>query len=318
MIILLLLQTALNSLAIAQTHPGYILNEVSNGDFVHVSLPQIAAKVGLQKQYLSSYVCDGVKENSLFSTYAFSNPAGDSLKLKASDESSGEIFTYKLGVFYSENGKTVRHMSDSFLMEVESALKKLETLPSGKSLLSELEHSPYPLTIENGQNRYVATGPDGTGYSGIYQASTIMFFQTLFYPENYNELKQIGNGGKINFDPQGSYERIESDNRVRSVPTFIALAHEAYHAYDAVRGLLDRRLVEGNDYESTEACEYRAVYFENQIRKEAGVRYSKYYGTKDLKVAKGTPGMLSPTGEPYAIPAPCLKSEGLEALLHMN
>ena len=315
MMITLLLQAALSSLAFAQTPTtGYTLNDSSNDDFVHVTLPQIVAKVGNQKQYLSTYVCDGVKEYSLFTAYPFSNPAGDSLKLKASEESNGEIFTYKQGVFYRENGKTVKHLYDGFLSEVEDALKKLESLPSGKALLMELEHSPYPLTIENGQNRFVATGPDGTGYSGIYQASTIMFFETLFYPEKYNRISQIGNGGKINFDPLGSYERIESDHRLRKVPAFIALAHEAYHAYDSIRGLLDSRIVDGKDYEVIEVREYRAVYFENIVRKEAGIRYSKYYGTQDTHEAKGTPGMLSPSGEPYAIPAPCLKAIDVNAL----
>ena len=287
---------------------GYQLMEVSNDDYVHVTLPQIVAKVGDQKKYLSAYVCDGVKENALFTDYAFSNSAGDSLKLKASKAGGGEVFTYKEGGFFREDGTSVQHMTDDFLVNVEDALKKLESLPSGKELLNELEHSPYPLTIMNGQNHYNPTGPTGANGKGIVQASAVMYFKTLFYPENYNMLNQIGNGGNINYDPNGSYQRIESDNRVRSVPAFIALAHEAYHAYDGVRGLLDRRSVIGDDYENNEACEYRAVYFENKIRKEAGIRYAKYYGTSNLAEARGKPGVLSPDGEPYAIPAPCISS----------
>jgi hypothetical protein len=311
----LLLQLALSTSAFAQTPADYQLMEITNGDFVHVTLAQIAAKVGTQKQYLGGYVCDGVRENALFGGYAFSNPAGDSLKLKAPSTGSGETFTYKAGVFYRANGSTVRHMSDDFLMKVETALVQLEALPSGKALLSELEHSPYPLTIAKGMNHYNPTGPNGTGSGGIFQASTVMYFKTLFYPESYNMLSQIGNGGNIFFDPDGDYSRIESDDRVRSVAPFIALAHESYHAYDGVRGLLDRRAVVGAAYENEEACEYRAVYFENQIRKEAGVKYAKYYGTTDLNEARGKPSMLSAAGVPYAIPAACVAQADVDAVL---
>ncbi len=311
MLIPMLLQTIL-------VGSGYTLNEVTNDDYIHVTLPQIVAKVGQQKQYLTSYVCDGTKENALFSGLAFSNAAGDSLKLKASAEGNEEIFTYKEGKFYRSNGASIRHMSDPFLIQVEDALVKIEKLPSGKSLLAELEHSPYPLTIVKGRNHFSATGPNGIGNTGIYQASTVMFFQTLLYPEKYNMLNQIGNGGNINFDPNGNYERIESDNSVRSVPAYIALAHESYHAYDSIRGLLDRRQVVGDEYETTEVCEYRAVYFENKMRKEAGIRYAKYYGTTDPEEAKGKPGLLSPSGEPYAIPAPCLNEADVDAILHGN
>jgi hypothetical protein len=317
------LSTVISVQAFAQAPLDYTLQQISNSDFVHVTLAHIVAKVGNQAQYLSSYECDGVTENQIFSAYAFSNVNGDSLKLKAPASQGGEIYTYKAGVFYAADGSTVSHLSGEFLSAVETALVKLETLPSGKMLLAGLEHSPYPLSIVSGQNRFSPTGPNGTGYGGIFQASTVMYFQTLFYPESYNMLNQIGNGGNINFDPNGNYSRIESDNVLRSTPAYIALAHEAYHAYDSVRGLLDRRAVVGTNYENTEACEYRAVYFENQARKEAGLKYSKYYGTTDVTVATGTsttppaPSMLSPTtGLPYAIPASCLVASDVNAVLH--
>jgi hypothetical protein len=242
---------------------------------------------------------------------------GDSLKLNAPAADGGDEYTYQDGKFYDIDGSRVRHLSGNFLSAVETALVKLETLPSGKMLLSELEHSPYPLHIRNGGDRFSPTGADGTGHGGIFQASTVMYFFTLLYPESYNMLNQIGNGGDIDFDPAGNYSRIESDNVVRATPAYIALAHEAYHAYDSVRGILDRRAVAGTNYENDEACEYRAVYFENQARKEAGLKYSKYYGTTDLTAAAGTPSMLSPTtGMPYAIPAPCLQSADVNAVLH--
>jgi hypothetical protein len=66
MILSIALSMAMAASAFAQTVPAdYQLIEITNSDFVNVTLAQIAAKVGTQQQYLSSYVCDGVMRREI-------------------------------------------------------------------------------------------------------------------------------------------------------------------------------------------------------------------------------------------------------------
>ena len=287
---------------------NYTLQVVSNDDFVHVTLPEIVSKVGEQEKYVASYHCDGKKELAVFPEFAFSNVRGDSLKVSQGSSPNDEIFTYQKGSFYTSDGTAVDRLEGPFLQAVADAISTLEGTPSGRVLLRHLEHSPYDLVIAHGINHFSPIGLDGTNSGGIYQASTVMFFKTLFYPASYNMIHQIGNGGRIYFDPTGNYSRIESDGKLRATPPYVALAHEMYHAFDSVRGLLDRRFVVGDDYQFTEACEYRAVFLENQIRRESGILYAKYYSETDPAEVVGKPGMLSPLGEPYWIPSACIPS----------
>ena len=100
---------------------------------------------------------------------------------------------------------------------------------------------------------------------------------------------------------------IESDNITRPSPVLSAFAHELYHAFDSVRGLLDRRGVVGDNMEFMELTEYRAVYFENVIRKNLGRKYRKYYSSVDLNdPAQAASSMLDKSGQPYLLPSPCL------------
>jgi hypothetical protein len=96
---------------------------------------------------------------------------------------------------------------------------------------------------------------------------------------------------------------VESDGKKRIAPVHTILAHEMFHAFDGIRGLFDRRKVDGPTYEYTEVLEYRGAYFENKIRAELGRKYRKYYGGSDQ--ASGS--LLDSDGNPFLFPAPCLK-----------
>ncbi len=75
-----------------------------------------------------------------------------------------------------------------------------------------------------------------------------------------------------------------------------------YHALDSIRGILDfQRFVQGDGYEFIEVSEFRAVYFENQIRKASGVSYRTHYREDHTG-----PGVLDSQGEPIMIPSACL------------
>ncbi len=85
------------------------------------------------------------------------------------------------------------------------------------------------------------------------------------------------------------------------LPPHVALAHEMYHAFDSIRGILDMRFVQGEKYEFAFISEYRAVYFENIARKAAGIDYRTHYDQDQTG-----PGVLDEYGEPRKMPSPCL------------
>src|SRR5690606_10353523 len=108
----------------------------------------------------------------------------------------------------------------------------------------------------------------------------------------------------IFWEPQSYATFVEEDLRERAVPTAIALAHEMFHAYDAVRGLLDRRFVEHAELEFIPLAEYRASYFENVLRKNMGHKYRKFYGNSANR--ESSVDLLNKEGKPIFLPTPCI------------
>src|SRR5690606_3242267 len=244
-------------------HPGdYKRLQIEHDKFRDFTKEELAGRIGEDSGLLPYYACNGRDEMDPFQKPIRSNAQRDSLKIKA--YKSDRLVTYKEGRYYEENGKEVKNISqDTFYKYVVRALEKLEKLESTSKLLRLLEESYYPLTIEFGGNRFVPYA-DGKPYKGIYIAGTISFFDTLrFTSEDTVIFNQIGTGGSIAWHPTMKLETTEADGKVRVLDPDVALAHEMYHAFDSIRGLLDQRMIIGEGYEMTNATEYRASYFEN-------------------------------------------------------
>ena len=305
----LALGTVLFLTGISSAHAAldYTLQALGNDTFKNYSIADYKSLLGADAAYLPQFVCDGKTEYDIYEAPIRSNPKGDSLRINV----GSKTYVYQNGAIYNlKTGKKPWLILNSFVHQTLKALQKLETLPDGKKLVDLLEHSYYPLVIVQGENRFFTGTVDGHPGWGIYRANVISA-GSILYETTEAILGQIGTDGYINFDPNGSYQRIESDGVVRDVPTHVALAHESFHALDSIRGLLDLRFVSGTTYESEQVDEYRAVYFENIIRKESGLLYAKYYGTTNVDEAKGTPGMLDANGNQRLIPAPCIDADVL-------
>lgn len=267
-------------------------------------------QLGASEPDLLPYRCDGNQEYVLFPKLLRANRAGNSLRIKL--YGSSDLLVYKEGSFYSIAGDRLDldTLSDPFLPHVADALEKLEDLPTGKVMLDRLEHSPYPLRIVYGGLHFNAIGDDGKSYGGTDMAAAVSYLAALVRPASVFQFDRIGTGGDIGFDPLYEDTFVEADMRNRAAPPHVLLAHEMFHAFDAIRGLLDRRSVSGEAYEFINAKEYRATYLENRIRKESGLKYRKYYESYsdpallDGQAPKGS--LLGPDGKPMLIPAPCL------------
>lgn len=282
--------------------PPYVLKQIENPKFTDHTLDLATTRLHVSRADLTPYQCDGKQEYTLLPALLHSSSAGTSLRIKASQSEST--------VVYQSTVNAVAELStDPFVEIAFEALKKIASLPSGKVLLDRLEHSPYPLTITGGDTRFVAYDDAGKAYWGTAMAQAIQSLTTLRWEDGPMQFDHIGAGGRIRFDPKAEIINIESDGEERVGLSYVNLAHEMFHAFDAIRGLYDGRIVDGPAYEIAAVTEYRASYFENRIREESGLHYRKYYGDG----TDGTGSLLDENGRPKLIPSPCLGTPMAEA-----
>lgn len=244
---------------------------------------------GREVDFLDKFSCT-VFRDELFSNDFQTNPKADSLKILTS---KGEVITYSKNTL--GRGK--------FSKRVIKALKKLELSQIGRSLIKKLQRSPYPLWIKSGGNRFDPRSFNQRPMFGINEAGALTTFLTKRLQVDRLEFETWGSGGFVLWDSSREFMAMESDGVSRKTPTYIALGHELYHAYDSIRGFLDRRMIKGEGYEFQPVIEYRAVYFENLLRHEEGRKYRKYYSPPSKAVVGS---MLNEKGEPIFIPTDCL------------
>lgn len=264
------------------------------------TLEEMKEKLGASSELLPQLSCNGRDEFDPFHPPIRINPLRNSLRIKASG--SDVFFTYQLGRVFDQEGVEVQSFKDPFLKKVVKALKRFELIPVAETVLRHLEESYFPLMIVKGKNSFNPQVEGQRFWSGIKQSQAIAFLSTLrMSPGGF--FADIGVGGQIFWAPDLEIDSIEDDNIRRNLDPDIALAHETYHAFDSIRGLLDMGMVSGKNYAFETVVEYRGVYFENLIRKALGIRYRKYYGDP---FGENPQDLLTETGEPISIPATCL------------
>lgn len=281
-------------------------------DYRSFTFEEMSALISPHDDLLRGHICNGKDELDPFHAPARMNPMRNSLKIR----SGGLTYTYQQGHFLGHDNSEIFSFHDPFLKSVKSALSRFEKLAPTSRLLRLLEESWFELVIVKGNNSFNPKIPEGRFWSGIKMAQAIPFFSTLRMgtPGPTHPFSDIGVGGEILWNPNLKIETIEEDGKRRSLDPDIALAHEMYHAFDSIRGLLDMGIVQGDAYEFETVAEYRAVYFENLVRKELGIKKRKHYGEPSLREGEDpmtAPDLLDQHGEPIYIPAPCLEENSL-------
>jgi hypothetical protein len=295
-----LMATALLSfLSLTTFAQEYVKVQAENDSFRDFSREEFSLKLGESEALLPYYSCNDRDELDPFHAPIRINPEKNSFRIQA--YKSEEYIIYQEGIFYSPEGKKLKNINDTFYNYVVKTLARFEKIPSTKKLLRHLEESYFPITLRFGGNSFAPTIEGGKTYQGIYRANAISYISRGRMPDDSLPFNDIGVGGFINWHPKLEVETIEADGKKRSLDPDVALAHEMFHAFDSIRGLLDMRFILGEDYEYQLASEYRAVYFENLVRKELGINFRKYYS--------GPEGgdLLDNNGQPISIPAPCLQ-----------
>jgi Effector protein len=264
---------------------------------------ELKSKITVNQDLIELNVCNG-DEKKLLPNLLKENSKKDSLKIKA--VSDGSIYTYIDEKIFDDKTNEIKisKIKDRFVKETLLLLSQLQKIPQGARLIGLLQKSLYSLTlVSNSFPRFEMIGSSGKPNMGFEEGTAIQHFVTLRKTGQIQiPFSQFGCGGNINYNPKMKMQNIESDDIKRDVPAVVMLAHELFHGFDGVRGLMDRRFVDGLQMESNEVSEFRATYFENQIRKAIGRKYRKYYSENKLGDS-----LLDKNNQPYLFPTPCLR-----------
>jgi hypothetical protein len=254
----------------------YTLHRFENDHFRDYTREQLMERMGENSALLPEYSCNGRDEFDPFWPAVRENTSADSFTI--SIYKTDELITYKKGQYFKPNGEMQRDLSNVFVAHAVAALEKIEAIPEGAFLLRQLEKSHFPVTLTFGGNSFSPVDDEGRSFYGIYRANALSIFSYGRMTSEKVPFNNIGAGGTIRWNP-----------KTEGLPPHVALAHEMYHAFDSIRGVLDMRFVKGENYEFSMLSEYRAVYFENIARK-----------------GDSGPGVLDENGEPRKMPSPCL------------
>lgn len=297
--------------AFAQNAPPvpYTLQVREANYFRNWTADELKAKISVNQDAIELNVCNG-NEKLLLPDLVKSNPKKDSLKILNSR--NNKLITYIDGALFDHKGQQIELSSikDSYTKAILGLIEKLRAFPEGERLISLIQQGLYPITLaQTGGPRFETIGSNGKANSGFDEAMAMQHFTTLRRSGDPRvPFQQFGSGGIVRFDPNSEETKhIESDNISRPGLALVSFAHELFHGFDSVRGLMDRRGIYGDGIESQDVTEHRAVYFENIVRKNLGRKYRKYYGDIDLNnPALAKASMLDKNGQPYLIPTPCL------------
>ena len=190
------------------------------------------------------------------------------------------------GVKTDKNGNT---KLTGFLKQSVNALNSIGATQEGGALLTELQGSDNNFNIvKSSSNSFV---PDNTTAS----MANIPEIQAV----SGNIAGSNGSGGTINFNPKTASSGFNTAGNM-SRPGYVGLAHEMFHGRDANQGVLYygsnyTNPITGATYQAThlglEKSEWRAVYYENILRGQAGVPLRTNYGLQQMQN-----GGYQPTG----------------------
>jgi len=263
------------------------------------TIDEIITESGLSKKLISKFGCGNFDRTSLFTRTTIANLKLDSLKVM----SKTETFTYRDGALYDINSNRI-YPKDKFVINALRTLIRFETVPEAKELIFELQQSPFPFYIKKGGNRYSANHNHERPNWHMNEVTMIMNLDDRKPMVLKLPFEKIGFGGQILWNPNTDAKFMEADWVERKIDTDIILVHEMMHAYDGMRGLLDRRFVKSDEHEFQPVAEYRAVRMENILRYALGYQNRRFYSYTQGDTEQKD--MLDPNGETIILPAPCI------------
>ena len=232
---------------------------------------------------------------------SINDPLGDTLRVSWRGGFLGlgkkhEVI-YNEGKLTNADGSVYTGKIKGFLNKVVNAIADLAYNSSeGACTVRELESSNNNFTIKRGTNAFVAANQSAS-FANIPSIIAV----------GANE-GAGGSGGTIYWSPGSTTSGMSTAGNTDR-PTFIGLGHEMVHARDANEGTLYFNHDYTNSitglkyiaqYEGLNKSEWRAVYYENLMRQQAGVPLRTNYGLSDdgEKYTGDGPPTIDASGKP--------------------
>jgi hypothetical protein len=280
----------------------YELSDFYDGKDEIQTPAQLLLHLNMTTSDIMQFNCNSTKRDQLFTIFA--NPNIDKSSLKVEDKNK-VTYTYLKRNLY-KNGKLYKtKRREIFLNQTLKSLAVLEKTNIGNKLIQKMQESPYPLIITNSTRSYFNPKYVKDRYKNLWNEAQFVRMMDTQTPHFFDKIrfKKIGAGGRIYWNYKSKSTSIESDDETRVTNASVVLAHEMYHAYDSVRGLLDTRYVKSKELESIGLLEYRASFMENQIRRELGFKYRKFYSSP---IDYSSPGLLDKNQQPIYLESGCI------------
>ncbi|MCT1526964.1 M91 family zinc metallopeptidase [Sphingobacterium hotanense] len=188
-----------------------------------------------------------------------------------------QTLRYEGGNLYNQDGSSYTGKVKGFLKQTVNALGSINATQEGASLLGGLESSANSFTIVKSSSNSFRPDNALSSFANIPEVQAV----------SGNTAGSTGSGGTINFNPSLGTGGFNTQG-TRDRPAYIALGHKLIHGRDANNGVLypsqSHTSATGAVYQSDQQgllkVEWRAVYYENIMRGQAGVPLRTHYGVQ--------------------------------------
>jgi RHS repeat-associated protein len=231
----------------------------------------------------------------------YNDPLGDTIKIsfRRFFGRTREV-TYTNGILTNSDGSAYSRKARGFLKKSVEALNKISSIADGKQVISELQSSKHTYTIKDAS---LNTNKDqnGQGKTEFVENDHKKEYGVALNAISPNSSLLGGTGGTLYFDPFGSSGAVPIKGGWDTNP-ITNLAHEMFHAYEASFGMVNNDDALGT---GLGRLEYRASYFENQIRAglNAPLRSEYWFTINSVQgPVQGVAQLLNSSGMPIYVP----------------
>jgi hypothetical protein len=225
------------------------------------------------------------------------DPLGDTIRISWYEHGKEQQVLWSDGALKNLDGSAYKGKVKGFLEGTVKALDDISSVYDGNKVLSTLSDSKHNFTLKSA-NENPHKDAEGNG-------------KTMFVPYNHDGAYGVaqagagasnpplsGTGGTIYFDPDGYTGSVQTTNGDDNNPA-TNLAHELFHGYEANVGIESNESVLGTELGRNE---FRASFFENQIRAGLNAPIRTKYGYQGLNNSEKSASLIDESGCPIYVP----------------
>lgn len=232
---------------------------------------------------------------------SFNDPLGDTLRISFQGGFLGlktREVNYNNGSLTNKDGSAYGGKVKGFLKKSVNALNKINGTTDGSRVVSSLQSSTNSFTVKD-----AALNPnkdaDGVGKTQFVPDNNKKEYGVALTATGSPRASLGGSGGTIYFDPSGSSGAVPVQGGGTDLNHITNLAHEMFHGYEANFGMTNNDDVLGT---GLGRHEYRASFFENQIRSALRAPLRSEYWFRNAAGNQGIAPILNLSGQPIYVP----------------